>query len=127
MASEKKTRGSFVRKLRSKYRLVISNAETFQEVWGMRLSRMNLMVAVGGFFLLVLLLSWVVIFFTPVRELLPGNSSQAITQQVVGNALRADSLEREVTLWNTYLLRNGLARIARQQFAYWCEENYHPR
>ena len=65
-----------MRKLRSKYRLVISNAETFQEVWGMRLSRMNLMVAVGGFFLLVLLLSWVVIFFTPVRELLPGNSSR---------------------------------------------------
>lgn len=118
MASEKKTRGSFVRKLRSKYRLVISNAETFQEVWGMRLSRMNLMVAVGGFFLLVLLLSWVVIFFTPVRELLPGNSSQAITQQVVGNALRADSLEREVTLWNTYLanlrviLRGGTPEIS---------------
>ena len=118
MASEKKTRGAFVRKLRSKYRLVISNAETFQEVWGMRLSRMNLMVAVGGFFLLVLLLSWVVIFFTPVRELLPGHSSQAITQQVVGNALRADSLEREVTLWNTYLanlrviLRGGTPEIS---------------
>lgn len=84
----------------------------------MRLSRMNLMVAVGGFFLLVLLLSWVVIFFTPVRELLPGNSSQAITQQVVGNALRADSLEREVTLWNTYLanlrviLRGGTPEIS---------------
>ncbi len=90
-------------RLRDKYRLVVTNAETFQEVWGMRLSRLNLLVSLGIFFLLVLALSWVLIVFTPMREFIPGYTNTSITQQVVGNALRADTLDREMALWSDYL------------------------
>lgn len=93
----------FLDRMRSTYRLVISNAETYQEVWGMRLSRLNFLVALGAFFLIVLLLSWLVISFTPIREFLPGYTSSTITQQVVENAIRADSLQRKVDLWTNYL------------------------
>jgi len=96
-------RRAFMMRMRSKYRLVISNAETFQEVWGMRLSRLNFLVALGTFILIVLAFAWAIIFFTPVREFIPGYANSAITQQVVANALRADSLEREIDLWGKYL------------------------
>lgn len=92
-----------MQRMRNKYRLVISNAETYEEIWGMRLSRLNFLVVLGTFFLFVLLLSWLVISFTPIREFVPGYTDSAITQRVVNNALRADSLAREVDLWSSYL------------------------
>lgn len=95
--------GKFMERMRSEYRLAISNADTFQEKWGIRLTRLNLLVALGGFFLLILSLSWVVISFTPIREYLPGISKAEITQLVVSNAVRTDSLHREVALWSNYL------------------------
>ncbi len=95
--------GKFMERMRSEYRLAISNADTFQEKWGIRLTRLNLLVALGGFFLLILVLSWVVISFTPIREFMPGMSTSTVSQQVVDNALRADSLHREVELWSNYL------------------------
>lgn len=96
-------RARFMERMRSKYRLVISNAETYQEIWGMRLSRMNFLVILGVFFIFVLLLSWLIISFTPIREFIPGYTSSAITQQVVDNAIKADSLHRKVDLWSSYL------------------------
>ena len=95
--------GKFMQRMRNEYRLVISTTDTFQEKWGIRLTRLNVLVALGAFFLIILALSWVVISFTPIREFMPGTTNTSISQQVVGNALRADSLHREVELWSNYL------------------------
>ena len=95
--------GKFMQRMRNEYRLVISTADTFQEKWGIRLTRLNILVAMGAFFLIILALSWVVISFTPIREFMPGATNTAVQEQVVGNALRADSLHREVELWSNYL------------------------
>jgi putative membrane peptidase len=97
--------------LHSKYRLVLSAADTYQEVWGMRLSKLNFLVILGAFFLVVIALSFLLIFFTPIREFIPGYTSTRIAQQVVSNALKADSLSREIDLWDSYLsnLRTILA------------------
>lgn len=112
--------GKFMERMRSEYRLVLSNAETFQEKWGIRLTRLNILVALGAFFLLLLVLSWVVISFTPIREFMPNSTSNSsIAQQVVVNALRADSLRREVDLWSNYLsnLRTILRGGAPESYA----------
>lgn len=90
--------------LRSKYRLVLSTADTYQEVWGMYLSKLNFLVVLGGFFLVVIALSFLLIFFTPIKEFIPGYTSAGLTQQVVNNALKADSLSREIKLWDSYLI-----------------------
>lgn len=100
---ETSRRARFIERMRNKYRLVITNTETFQEVWGMHLSRLNFLVALGVFFVVVLGLAWMLIVFTPMREFVPGYTKTYISQQVVGNALRADSLQREMELWGNYL------------------------
>lgn len=69
----------------------------------MRLSKLNFLVMLGIFFLVVIALSFLLIFFTPIKEFIPGYTSTGITQQVVNNALKADSLSREISLWNNYL------------------------
>ena len=98
-----KKKKRLVETLQNKYRLVLSTTDTYQEVWGMRLSRLNFLVILGGFFLVVIALSFLLIFFTPIKEFIPGYTSTGITKQVVGNALKADSLSREVGLWTSYL------------------------
>ena len=40
--------------LHSKYRLVLSAADTYQEVWGMRRSKLNFLVILGAWFLVVI-------------------------------------------------------------------------
>lgn len=99
---EKKKR--LVEKLQNKYRLVLSTADTYQEVWGMYLSKLNFLVVLGVFFLVVIALSFLLIFFTPIKEFIPGYTSAGITQQVVANALKADSLAREIRQWDGYLM-----------------------
>lgn len=94
---------NFFERMRNQYRLALSTTDTFQEKWGIRLTLLNILVGIGVFFLLLLVLSWVVVSFTPIRQFVPGGNSSSIAQQVVGNALRADSLHRKVELWESYL------------------------
>ncbi len=90
-------------RMRSRYRLAITNAETFEEVWGTFLSRLNFLVALGAFFLIVLGIAWLLIAFTPIRAFIPGYSQTELKGEIVGNALRVDSLNRELELWTNYL------------------------
>lgn len=101
MVEKKKKR--LVETLQNRYRLVLSTADTYQEVWGMYLTKLNFLVVLGMFFLVVIALSFLLIFFTPIKEFIPGYTSTGLTQQVVTNALKADSLSREVKLWDSYL------------------------
>lgn len=104
---ESKEGGDFwsrlARKLRRRYRLAISDAETFQEFWGVRLSRLNLLVALGALFAILLVLSFFAISYTPLRGLIPMARNAGADRMVVANALRVDSLSREMDLWKNYL------------------------
>ncbi len=90
-------------RMRSKYRLAITNAETFEEVWGTFLSRLNFLVALGAFFLIVFGIAWLLIAFTPIRSYIPGYTQTELKGEIVENALRVDSLNREMELWTNYL------------------------
>lgn len=90
-------------RMRRRYRLSLSHADDYKEVWGVRLTRLNVLVALGTLFLVVLALSFLLIFFSPLRHLIPVNLDPSMERYVVGNALRADSMSREVELWDAYL------------------------
>lgn len=112
MASIKEKR-KYIEKLKSKYRFNILNDETFEEVWTMRLSRFNVITFFGGAAILIIVLVIVLIAFTPIREFIPGYPDGNTRRNIVINALRVDSLERELTVWKNYygninnILRGG--------------------
>ncbi|MDR0418617.1 MAG: M23 family metallopeptidase [Prevotellaceae bacterium] len=99
----------YIQKLRSKYRLIIYNDQTYAEVWYMRLSRLNVMSFFGiiGF----IIVTTVVLFiaFTPLRELIPGYPTNQTRNDIVSNALRLDSLEQQVQQWTLY--NDNISRI----------------
>jgi len=100
MAEPKKQKIS--EKLRHKYRLIIYNDNTFEEVWFMRLSRMNVFTLGGTFILAFIALVTVLIAFTPIREFIPGYPDSEMRRNLVRNAQRLDSLEYEVEVRDRY-------------------------
>ncbi len=99
----KKKKGFFLKKLKHKYRLVVYNDSTFEEVWFMRLSRLNLIAVLGTMTFLFTALLFVLIAYTSVRELIPGYPSGALQKTTVNNFKRLDSLEREMKIQDQYL------------------------
>lgn len=96
----------------NKYRLSIFNEETYEEVWQLRLSRMNVIVFFGGFAILLVTLVSILIAFTPLREFIPGYPDSKTRKGYVQNALKVDSLERVIAQWQRYyqdinILLNG--------------------
>ncbi len=110
MANNKEKR-KYIDKLKSKYRLNILNDQTFEEVWAMRLSRLNVIAFFGSAAILIVFLVIALIAFTPIREFIPGYPDGNTRRNIVINALKADSLEREVKLWKDYY--NNINNILR--------------
>jgi murein DD-endopeptidase MepM/ murein hydrolase activator NlpD len=101
--STEKTKRRYIHKLKSKYRLSIYNDQSFEEVWFMRLSRLNVIAVVGGLAITLVAVVTLLIAFTPIREFIPGYPDGSTRRYIVQNALKTDSLERELQQWKIYL------------------------
>ena len=78
-------------RLRDKYRIVVLNEKTLGETLHMRLSLLNLILLFSAMTLITLVLFGLLIWFTPLRNYLPGNT-QSIREQLVEQNARMDSL-----------------------------------
>ncbi|MDR0659989.1 MAG: M23 family metallopeptidase [Prevotellaceae bacterium] len=92
----------FLRKLKNKYRLIVYNDTTLEQVWYMRISRLNVLSIFVPLLLILVILIVVLIAFTPLREFIPGYPDDNTRRQIVYNALKADSLEKVVLSWDRY-------------------------
>ncbi len=102
MTEEKKKRKTFFKKLKNKYRLVILNADTFEEKVSIRLSRLNVFVIIVAASVLLVIATTYIIAFTPLKEFIPGYGSQS--ERTLRNLmLKADSLEEDVKQKDLYL------------------------
>lgn len=104
MVTEKKEkrRKVLLNKLKHKYRLVFFNDNTFEEVWHLRLSLLNVLSMVGIISFLLIILVIVLIAFTPLRELIPGYPDESMRRTIVLNAIRLDSLEKQLRMRDQY-------------------------
>ncbi|MFO8236394.1 MAG: M23 family metallopeptidase [Bacteroidales bacterium] len=101
--TENKKKAGFFRKLKNKYRLIIYNDDTFEEVWYMRLSRLNVFALVGTGTLLLVSLIIILIAFTSLKEFIPGYPEGDLRRNIISNYHKIDSLEKELSLRDKYL------------------------
>jgi murein DD-endopeptidase MepM/ murein hydrolase activator NlpD len=101
--STPKPKTKYINKLKDKYRLSIYNDQTYEEVLVLRLSRLNVITVVGSLAILLIAIVTVLIAFTPIREFIPGYPDGNTRRNIVHNALKVDSMEREVQQWRNYL------------------------
>ncbi len=110
----KKKKRNIVQKLRNKYRLSIYNDDTFEEVWFLRLSRLNVFSIVGTAILLFTIAIIVLIAFTPLREFIPGYPDGNMRRNIIDNVYKLDSLEHELEIRDRYfqsintIIRGGI-------------------
>ena len=80
---EEPKRNQLIRNLRNKYRLVVMNDDTFEEKYSVRLSKLKLFTAVGLVSIALIVFTTFIIAFTPLREYIPGYSSDVKTRRTV--------------------------------------------
>ena len=106
-------RKKFFKTLSHKYRLVFFNDQTYEEIWHLRLSLLNVMSLIGTLSLLATAIILVVVLFTPLREFLPGYPNEEARRSIYAQMYTLDSLESEVRNRNDYL--TALLRVISEE------------
>lgn len=90
--------------MRHKYRLVVLNEDSFEEVGFVRLSRLNILAIVGSVVILLIAIIYVTIAYTPVREFIPGYPDAMMSHNIRQNAMKLDSLQQELAMRDQYFI-----------------------
>jgi hypothetical protein len=101
--------GNTFKRLRNRYRLVIMNDDTYEEVTTFKLSRMSVYVAMSTLFVLLVGLTIGIISFTPLRFLIPGYGKQSSLQELRVLKLKTDSMESVLAQKQRYF--DGLRKV----------------
>ena len=93
-----------IKKRESKnYRLVIQEEKTYKEKFKLKLSRTNVFLTGTLISLIIVSITTSVIFFTPVREYIPGYDTTKMRIQAINNLERLDSLINQLSINENYL------------------------
>ena len=94
---------STLKRLRNRYRLVIMNDDTYEEVVTFKLSRFSVYVALSTVFVLLTGLTVALIVFTPLKMYIPGYGDITNTRELRELKIRTDSLEQAMRYKDQYL------------------------
>ena len=84
---------AFWQNFKFKYKLTITNENTLEEIVGIHVSKLNGVSVLLSVVTVLFLIASLIVAFTPLRNYLPGYMNSEVREQVVLNALRADSLQ----------------------------------
>lgn len=108
MAKESKNE-TRVQRWRNKFRFVILNDDTFEEIITLKLSPLNIFVFSVIAIISTIALTTTVIAFTSLKELIPGYASSKLRREAIELALTSDSLQAALERNERYI--NGVKRI----------------
>ena len=100
----KNKRKAFWQNFKFKYKLTIINENTLEEIVGIHVSKLNGVSVLLSVVTVVFLVTSLIIAFTPLKNYLPGYMNTEVRQQVVTNALRADSLQWVLERQRMYIM-----------------------
>jgi hypothetical protein len=101
--------GGTLQRLRNRYRLVVMNDDTYEEVVTFRLSRMSVYVMLSTIFVLLVGLTVALIVFTPLKYYIPGYGNVRMDREYRQLKYVTDSLEKQVSYQSQYI--NGLKDV----------------
>ena len=90
------------KKLNRKYDFLMSHDESGRPMLNFKLNLLNLVLAIIGMALLLIVITTFIIAFTPLREYIPGYTDTNLNREVYELNLRADSLRREMKKKDIY-------------------------
>jgi hypothetical protein len=101
--------GTTLKRLRNRYRLVVMNDDTYEEVVTFKLSRLSVYIGLSTIFVLLVGLTVALIVFTPLKYYIPGYDDLSRVRENRQLQYRLDSLSKEVSYDAQYI--NGLKKV----------------
>ena len=101
MKNKKENKG-FFKKLFNDYKVVVSSEDTFEEKFAFKASKINVFVLMLVYSVILISFTIGIVFFTQLRELVPGYSSSDLLNRAIYLTQKTDSLERQIELNNKF-------------------------
>ncbi|MEI6946029.1 hypothetical protein V9K67_02430 [Paraflavisolibacter sp. H34] len=92
-----------LKRLRNRYRLVVMNDDTYEEVVTFRLTRTSVYVVLSTVFVLLVGLTAAFIVFTPLKYYIPGYGSAKVSREYRQMKYITDSLQKQVSFQTRYI------------------------
>ena len=90
------------KRLTNRYRLVVMNDHSYEEVVTFKITRLGVYIAACFVFVLLVGLTTALISFTPLKYYVPGYGSQSERRELTRLKLRTDSLEKQIQYREAY-------------------------
>ncbi len=95
-------RQRLLKRLKSKYRLLIIRDTTFEELFSLQLTKLNVIIVFTFLFLVLGAFYVSLILFTPLKEYIPGYADGAVKTSIINASVKADSLQMELEALKVY-------------------------
>jgi len=105
----KPTENTTLKRLRNRYRLVVMNDDTYEEVVTFKLSRLSVYIAMSTAFVLLIGLTVALLSFTNLKYLIPGYGKEGSLTALRELKVRTDSLEQSLLVKEKYL--DGIMKV----------------
>lgn len=105
----KLTENNTFQRLQNKYRLVVMNDDTYEEVVTFKLSRLSVYIGLSTVFVLLVGFTIALIVFTPIKYYIPGYGNRENAAELRVLKTRTDSLETAIRYKDQYL--DGIKKV----------------
>ncbi len=92
-----------LKRLRNRYRLVLLNEDTFEEVVAFKLNRVSVYITLCTIFIVLVGLTVALLMFTPLRLYIPGYGEAQKAKEYEMLKVRADSIEQSLIKKQQYI------------------------
>jgi murein DD-endopeptidase MepM/ murein hydrolase activator NlpD len=98
----KKEDKGFLKSLINDYKIVISSEDTFEEKLSFKANKINAFIIMLVYSIILISFTISIVFFTQLRELVPGYSSSDLLNKAIYLTEKTDSLEQQIALNNKF-------------------------
>ena len=101
MKNEKQNK-TFLKRIFNDYKVVVSSEDTFEEKLSFKASKINAFIIVLLYSIILIAFTISIVFFTQLREMVPGYSSSDLLNRAIYLTKKTDSLEQQIALNNKF-------------------------
>ena len=98
----KKQNKSFLKRIFNDYKVVVSSEDTFEEKLSFKANKINVFIIMLVYSIILISFTISIVFFTQLREMVPGYSSSDLLNRAIYLTKKIDSLEQQIALNNKF-------------------------
>ena len=101
MKNEKQNK-TFLKRIFNDYKVVVSSEDTFEEKLSFKANKINAFIIMFLYSIILIAFTISIVFFTQLREMVPGYSSSDLLNRAIYLTKKTDSLEQQIALNNKF-------------------------